>query len=164
MKYAVNKDYPPIKVEKENPYYAQILLNNYASEISEETAIHLYLYQSLILDNQELSTILEKIALVEMHHLKILGTAITKLGLKPLYGTIKNNFFTPWISTNVNYNTNIKQIFQNNIATEKRAIENYEKSRKLINDIYIKALITKIIEDEQLHVKIFEDIYQNLPN
>ena len=70
MKYAVNKDYPPIKVEKENPYYAQILLNNYASEISEETAIHLYLYQSLILDNQELSTILEKIALVEMHHLK----------------------------------------------------------------------------------------------
>jgi len=159
-----NKPYPEIKVEKKSKQIANILSHIYASNESELTVILQYSYQTFILEEEKIKKILKDIAEVEMHHLKILGTAITKLGLKPLYGTIKNNFFTPWISTNVNYNTNIKQIFQNNIATEKRAIENYEKSRKLINDIYIKALITKIIEDEQLHVKIFEDIYQNLPN
>ena len=55
--------YPKIEVETKNYSYANLLRKAYASETSEDTAIHLYLYQALILqkDYPDISNILKKI-------------------------------------------------------------------------------------------------------
>ena len=52
MYYKSNLPYPDIKVEKENIEYARLLSYPYAGLVSEDTATHLYMYQSFILDKK----------------------------------------------------------------------------------------------------------------
>lgn len=152
--YKSNLPYPDIKVEKENIEYAKLLMYPYASMISEDTATHLYMYQSFILDNN-IGKILENIAIVEMHHLEMLAKTINLLGLKPEY---KSNDI-PWTSNYVNYNTNLKDILKINIEAETLAIKNYQNLIKVINDKYIRKMLERIIVDEEIHLKIFNDLY-----
>ena len=152
--YKSNLPYPDIKVEKENIEYAKLLMYPYASMVSEDTATHLYMYQSFILDNN-IGKILENIAIVEMHHLEMLAKTINLLGLKPEY---KSNDI-PWTSNYVNYNTNLKDILKINIEAETLAIKNYQNLIKVINDKYIKKMLERIIVDEEIHLKIFNDLY-----
>ena len=152
--YKSNLPYPDIKVEKENIEYAKLLMYPYASMISEDTATHLYMYQSFILDDN-IGKILENIAIVEMNHLEMLAKTINLLGLKPEY---KSNDI-PWTSNYVNYNTNLKDILKINIEAETLAIKNYQNLIKVINDKYIKKMLERIIVDEEIHLKIFNDLY-----
>lgn len=152
--YKSNLPYPDIKVEKENIEYAKLLMYPYASMISEDTATHLYMYQSFILDDN-IGRILENIAIVEMHHLEMLAKTINLLGLKPEY---KSNDI-PWTSNYVNYNTNLKDILKINIEAETLAIKNYQNLIKVINDKYIRKMLERIIVDEEIHLKIFNDLY-----
>ena len=152
--YKSNLPYPDIKVEKENIEYAKLLMYPYASMISEDTATHLYMYQSFILDDN-ICKILENIAIVEMNHLEMLAKTINLLGLKPEY---KSNDI-PWTSNYINYNTNLKDILKINIEAETLAIKNYQNLIKVINDKYIKKMLERIIVDEEIHLKIFNDLY-----
>ena len=152
--YKSNLPYPDIKVEIENIEYAKLLMYPYASMISEDTATHLYMYQSFILDDN-IGKILENIAIVEMNHLEMLAKTINLLGLKPKY---KSNDI-PWTSNYVNYNTNLKDILKINIEAETLAIKNYQNLIKVINDKYIKKMLERIIVDEEIHLKIFNDLY-----
>ena len=152
--YKSNLPYPDIKVEKENIEYAKLLMYPYASMVSEDTATHLYMYQSFILDDN-IGKILENIAIVEMNHLEMLAKTINLLGLKPEY---KSNDI-PWTSNYVNYNTNLKDILKINIEAETLAIKNYQNLIKVINDKYIKKMLERIIVDEEIHLKIFNDLY-----
>ena len=152
--YKSNLPYPDIKVEKENIEYAKLLMYPYASMVSEDTATHLYMYQSFILDDN-IGKILENIAIVEMHHLEMLAKTINLLGLKPEY---KSNDI-PWTSNYVNYNSNLKDILKINIEAETLAIKNYQNLIKVINDKYIKKMLERIIVDEEIHLKIFNDLY-----
>ena len=153
--YKLNLPYPHIKVEKENIEYAKLLMYPYASMISEDTATHLYMYQSFILDDN-IGKILENIAIVEMHHLEMLAKTINLLGLKPEY---KSNDI-PWTSNYINYTNNLKDILKINIEAETLAIKNYQNLIKVINDKYIKKMLERIIVDEEIHLKIFNDLYK----
>ena len=153
--YKSNLPYPDIKVEKENIEYAKLLMYPYASMISEDTATHLYMYQSFILDDN-IGKILENIAIVEMNHLEMLAKTINLLGLKPEY---KSNDI-PWTSNYINYTNNLKDILKINIEAETLAIKNYQNLIKVINDKYIKKMLERIIVDEEIHLKIFNDLYK----
>ena len=157
MFYKSTLPYPEIKVEKENIEYAKLLMYPYASMVSEDTATHIYMFQSFILDD-EIGKILENIAIVEMHHLEMLAKTINLLGLKPEY---KSNDI-PWNSNYVNYNTNLKDILKINIAAETLAIKNYQNLIKVIDDKYIKELLKRIIIDEEIHLKIFNDLLNKI--
>ena len=42
------------------------------------------------------------------------------------------------------------------------AIENYKKDIAVIKDIHIQALLSRIIEDEELHLQIFHELLSKL--
>lgn len=155
MEYKCNLPYPEVKVEKKNIEYAKMLSNAYAGNISEDTAIHLYMYQSIVLNN-EVSDILEKIAVVEMHHLELLAKAIYLLGLDPMYKS-----YTPDKYFNgqyIRYQKDLNDILEINIISEEIAIDNYEKLVNIIDDKYIKELLNRIILDEKVHLEIFKKL------
>lgn len=151
--YENNKPYPEVLVERRNPYYAKLLLIDYASNCSEDTAIHEYFYQSLMVDDKELSETLMQISKVEMHHLRLLGKAISLLGIKPVFGVLGNNTLTPWTSKYVNYSVKVEDMLKIDIKQEKTAIDTYQKHIKEIDDRYIKSLLERIVEDEIIHLK-----------
>lgn len=163
MNYKSDSPYPKPRVERQNLDYAKLLLEDYAGSISEDTAIHLYLYNYFIANNQfqEFANALEHIAEVEMIHLRLLGETIKLLGLNPAYGTLtSNNMFNPWNSLNVNYNTNLKSMIEEDIKSEQTAIQIYQYHLSIIDDKYVKELISRIIEDEEIHLSIFKSFYQ----
>ena len=160
MKYYKDKSYPEIKVVRENPTLAKLLTHVYASSDGELTAIHLYAYQSMILKEkyQEISRILMEISEVEMRHLYLLGETICKLGVNPVYADCNFNMEVYWQADYVIYNDDIKTILEVDIESEKQAIHDYQMILTVVDDIYVKDLIERIIEDEEVHLEIFRNI------
>lgn len=144
--------YPKLKVEKENKDYAYLLLEDYAGINSELSSITQYSYQNFneFVSNKNLSNSLKDIAIVEMHHLAILGKLIKLLGVNPIYKT--NEY---WHSKNICYTVNIKEMLLSDVDLEEKAIINYQKHLKLIDDKYIKAILERIILDEEKHLECF---------
>lgn len=158
MNCKVNKPYPKIQVEKENINYAKILLDAYAGSNSEDTAIHEYLYQSFL--KEDMASTLKEIAKVEMHHLNILGQLIVKLGYTPFFCTVKQNKVIPWSSNYLNYTLNLKRMLSLDIERERKTIQKYRLAINMINDKYIKEILERIIEDEEMHIKCLHELYK----
>ena len=142
--------YPEVNVAKDLSE-ARLILPNYAGRDSETTAILTYVYQSYM--TADLKKILEEISIVEMTHHEMLGEAIVKLGGYPIIGS---GCF--WNGSFINYTSNPKVYLKNNIDGEKLAIKNYEKTILALNQRDLKLLLERIILDEEVHIKIFEEL------
>lgn len=160
MKCINNLPYPEIKVERPNIDYAYLLLQDYAGSVSETTAILTYSYQHFLDINENFSQVIKTIAITEMRHLDILGELICKLGFNPVYKTLQSdsNDMLAWNSDFVNYETNLEKLLKYNIKSETDAINNYLEHIKMIDDVYIKRILERIIEDEKIHIKCFNDL------
>lgn len=161
MEYQANKPYPKVEVKEKNLFYATLLLEDYAGMISESTAIFQYIYERInkFQIHPEFSEALLRIAVVEMRHLQMLGETITLLGLKPEYKSIDScNYLVNWNSSFVDYNTDIISMLKNDIRLEENTIANYQYHIHMINDPYIKRLLYRIIEDEEIHIQCFQTL------
>jgi bacterioferritin len=165
--------FPPIKVEKQNIEYANMLLDAYSSSAdSELQAITQYIYHSKTISNKTISNALMCIALVEMGHLDALSELIPLLGGKPFYLNSNQNF---WMTGNIAYvdknviykkehdnakedNEKTKQKLEKNLASEINAINGYKIILQNISDVYLEKIIHKIVSDEQVHKKLLEDL------
>ncbi len=157
MDCKLNIPYPEIKVEKQNLYYANLLLEDYAGMFGELSAITEYIYQKnqKFQENEKFSQTMSNIAIVEMKHLDILGKLIKLLGLNPKFKFKNKNCYEFWNSSFLDYDTNIINMLKNNILMEQRAINNYRLRIKMIDDKYIKKILERIILDEEEHIKCF---------
>lgn len=157
MEYQASGSYPSVRVEKKNKYYANLLLKDYAGVNSELTAITQYVYQdfSNFESYPDFAEVMDHIAMVEMRHLELLGKTIKLLGVNPEYRFNNNTF---WESKFVNYSTDIISMLNSNILEEQITIMNYKYHQNIIKDKYIKELIARIVEDEKVHIKCFEEL------
>ena len=146
--------YPEIKVSGPNRYYAELLMEDYAGAVSELTAIHQYVHHHIMFGSEykELAELEECIARSEMEHLEIIGELIKLLGEDPRFCTVENNEEVCWSPAAVYYGSNVCDRLAADIAGEKAAIKNYSQHYKVIDDPYIKAVLSRIINDEQYHV------------
>lgn len=146
--------YPEIEVTP-SIAEARILMPSYGGRNSETTAIFTYMYQTYV--SPEFNDTLEAVAISEMHHHELLGEAITKLGGYPVIGS-----GTYWNGSYVNYQTSPAEFLKSNIIGEKTAIAGYEKAILALNQKSLKMLLERIILDEELHIKIFEELINTL--
>lgn len=158
----MKKEYPIPQVERENLEYAKILLQDYAGQVSEDSAVHLYLYEHFTKEKEweEFGKILKEISITEMIHMALLGETIQLLGLDPKFETIdtKTSKRIPWNASYVPYPSTILEMLNTNIQAEKKAILQYRAHQSMIQDFYIKILLEKIIEDEEEHIRIFQKL------
>lgn len=159
MKCQSDKPYPKVEVERENVEFAKMLLDDYAGINGEDTAIHQYLYQSLV--NDEVSKVLKEIAKVEMIHLNILGELICKLGYTPAFYTIDSNLdcIIPWNSNCLDYTLDVESFLLDDIEGEKRTIKRYQKHIEKTDDLHVQAVLKRIIEDEEVHINCLKELY-----
>ncbi|MDO7787650.1 ferritin-like domain-containing protein [Desulforamulus aquiferis] len=153
---ALAAPYPEPQVLRPNPYYASLLLEDYAGSVSEMTAINQYFYHYLTLyQYHDLAELQECVSIIEMYHLELLGETIRMLGVPPEYRTLTNNKPVYWNASYVYYGYGICDKLSADIAAEKSAIQQYRLHQQLIDDPYIKALLERIILDEQHHLALF---------
>jgi len=152
-KFSNDLPYPEIEPSK-NLSQAKMLMPSYGGSAGELTAVLTYCFQSYISPKQpELAKALMGIAKVEMHHHKLLGDAIFKLGGYPIMGARSY-----WNGSFVNYTLDPKKFLQQNIAAEENAIINYEHTILSLSDESVKMLLERIILDEEQHIKIFREL------
>ncbi|SHF41334.1 bacterioferritin [Desulfofundulus australicus DSM 11792] len=162
-KCAYPAPYPEIRVVKQNPYYARLLLEDYAGAVSETSAVMQYTYHHLLLEKQykEAADLLECISLVEMHHLEMLGSIILMLGVEPRYRVLTvTNEEKYWDASYIYYGSDLCDRISADIAGEWAAITNYRKHQQIIDDPYIKELLERIIMDELHHINLFHQLMQ----
>ncbi len=154
--YMAEGEYPEAVIEEKNPLEAKKLMNDYSGREGETTAIMTYAYQAYMLakDYPDISGALEGIAVVEMKHHELLGETIAGLGGYPVIGG--RNYF--WNGSFADYVTDPEKMLRNDIAGEKRAIINYEKTILIIKNDSIKALLRRIIKDEESHIEVLEKL------
>lgn len=155
-----DEEYPKIKICRRSISDAKLLCQNFASQTSEMTAVNQYVYEyfKLYNDYYEVAETIEKISVVEMKHLDIIGKMITALGLKPKYQYNNNNKCTAWNGNMIYYGDDIKSLIKFNIMAEEKAIKQYKRHACMIDNGNISEILYRIIKDEELHIKVFNDI------
>ncbi len=155
--------YPEIRVVKQNPSYARLLLEDYAGVVSETSAIMQYNYHHFVLKNQykDAADLLACISLVEMHHQEMLASTIIMLGVDPCYRVFTvTNEEKYWNASYVFYGIDFCDRISMDIAGEWAAIANYRKHQYMIDDLYIKELLERVILDELHHITLFNQLMQ----
>lgn len=176
---AVDLPYPPTRVEGPNLDYAVALFRQYSGFDGELSASTQYIYQNMILYNSDptAAALLECIAITEARHFQILGQLIYMLGADPkIYAPtrlrgepqrildIRSGFDTVaegyswWCGDVLIYTHDFNMMIQNNLELEYIAIANYNAALRVIEDIYVRPMLERIILDEERHIVIFNEL------
>lgn len=155
--YSLPDPYPTPRVMGENHYYASILLEDYAGIAGELTAIHQYIYHSLTLEDHhsKIAVLTQQVAIVEMHHLKLLGKTIRLLGKYPIMHSNDHGLLRFWNANFVYYGDTVYDKLSANMKHEMDAIRTYRSHQRLIKDPYIHEMLERIILDEEYHLQLF---------
>lgn len=158
MEYKVNKPYPKVEVEAPNETYGLMILDNVGGMNSETSAICQYIYNHAIAgeDFNDLKQTFLNISMVEMHHLDIFMELSLKLEMNPRWWTCLDDQCCYWSPSYLNYPNQVSEVLQNAIDNEYQAINKYMYQASIIKDPHIVDILKRIIEDEELHIKILK--------
>jgi len=169
--YCIKDQYPEITLNHLPQEILMLLKRIYAGTKSEFTSLTQYMYQHYIIWSNpklnNLSETLEKIAIQEMKHHEIIAKVLVKCGIDPkncVYIDGNSNLCDYWKASSVSYEKTLTKMFQSNILLEQRAIENYNEIITKTDNANLKQIILRILQDEEEHLKYFNDVLTILKN
>lgn len=157
--------YPPTQVRGKNLAYANLLSIDYCGAVSEMSAITQYINNQnrLSCNRCPLAKTILGIAMAEMIHMQKLGELIFLLG-----GTVnyvakhRDGGQTLWSPKYLKLSDTPREILLTNIEGEKAAINQYEMHIRMIEDPHIRAVLARIIKDEQYHTSLLKTLLAEL--
>lgn len=157
--------YPPIQVKCRNQEYANLLSVDYCGAVSELSAITQYINNEnrLSCEHCALAKIILGIAMAEMMHLQKLGELIYLLG-----GEVGFTAWQPdgkekmWTPAYLNIPECADEMLRADIESERAAISQYKKHISMMDDPYVNATLARIIEDEEYHIMLLQDLLKGL--
>lgn len=160
--YQAASPYPTPRNVRPDPQLMAKLMEGYSGEASELTTSLLYAYQSVKCNNKyaKISESIRGIFYVETLHMEMLGNCIIKLGGDPQYILKLRERSINWQSSFVTYENSPAQMLISNVQSEKNTAAFYEETSKSTNQPDIAKLLTRIAEDERLHVQIFSNLHK----
>ncbi len=141
---------------------ARIIMPAYADAKGEMTAVLQYIYQSIhfgVAGNERVASAVEDIAIAEMKHLDLLGEALLRMGVDPIYVRRPPERRDYYSTCHVVYAKQPSAMLAADIAAETEAIACYEQMLCKITDPTLSALISRILLDERLHLRTFKQLY-----
>lgn len=146
-------------------YSLAVLSPAYASPTGELNAILQYMYHYFNFKKRgykQYAETLVSIAVAEMLHLKLLGETILALGAQPIYCQNPPTAYNFYSAKFVSYSCNLVNMIEDDIMDEKRAICQYTKMLKRLKNEQIKGIVSRILEDEKLHLATLKEILNEL--
>lgn len=154
--------YPPIQVEGRCGRYADMMLSNVGGSVSEMTAVALYLYDNLIIaELPEVAEVFRRIAVVEMRHLGIFGALTRCLGGDPRLWSRQGGRQTWWTPGYLSYTPKLAPLLRIALREERYAIQKYTRQSEVIRDRYVVANLRRVIQDEEIHVCVLEQLWDS---
>lgn len=169
--YEVNTPYPQMTSTEKDEKILPDLIDLYTGPKSELTAFTQHIYQSFITKQNEnymeLSKLLEDISIRKLKHLEILSQILISQKVNPKFCKyIDNNYniCSSWSSNNVKYLTDVKDFIKYNITLEKSILAKYNNILNNANNENIIEIISRIIQDENSYLEIFNKILEIIEN
>ncbi len=161
----MQKEFPTTEGLCPDAYSLAIISPAYATASGELNAILQYMYHYFCFDKQglkEYADDLKSIAIAEMMHLDILGKTITALGAQPIFCQNPPTAYNFYSAKFVTYSRDIVHMIEDDIIGERRAIAQYSKMLCRLKNEQLKGIISRISEDEKLHLEKLKEILQAL--
>ena len=161
----LNEPFPTTDGICPDAYSLAVISPAYASSTGELNAILQYLYHVFNFEHHglnEYAETLEGIAIAEMLHLKLLGETIIALGAQPIFCQYPPTAYNFYSTKFVLYSRNLINMIEDDIMGEKHAICQYSKMLKRLKNEHVKAIVSRILEDEKLHLEALTKILNKL--
>lgn len=155
--------YPPSQVRENNQSYANLLSMDYCGSVSELSAIAQYINNEnrLACNNCPMAKTILGIAMAEMIHMQKLGELIFLLGGNIDYtAKHRDGKQIMWTPKCLQLSENVREMILVDIESEKAAINQYRMHMKMIEDDYIRAVLARIIQDEEYHIMILRALME----
>ena len=110
----------------------------------------------------ERTSVIESIAIAEMFHLKLLGNTITALGAQPIYCQNPPTAYNFYSTKYVTYSRDFINMIEDDILGERHAISQYSRMLIRLKNEQVKKIVSRIIEDEKLHLEKLNQILAEL--
>lgn len=169
-----------VKVERPNPTYATMLLEQVGGGNGELKAAMQYLSQSFRVKDPAIKDLFFDIAAEELSHMEMVATAVNMLnghavanGM-PKTGAIESHVLTglapdltnasgvPWTSAYVNVTGDLPADLLSNIAAEQRAKVVYEYLYRQIEDKHVRQMIDFLLNREEAHNTMFREAFNRV--
>lgn len=151
--------YPSLEEIKEDCAALRIVSPAYAGRAGALTSVLQYVYQSIVFGECgecEISKTLLSVAVTEMRHLELLGTAISRLGAPPVFTACPPYPVGYYSASNVNYSKAPRQMICADICMEENAIAEYERMICFLKNPCVSALIARFLDDEREHLALLQ--------
>ena len=162
---SLNSPYPnPLSIERDL-VSLNIISPAYASSTGELNAVLQYIYHSFFFrkcKKNEIAETLISIAISEMEHLDLLGQTILSLGAAPVYCRNPYTLFNFYNTKFVAYSRTLKEMIEDDILGEREAICTYKRMLTRLKNEKVAEIISRILEDEKLHLERLEAILTEL--
>ena len=161
----LNEPFPTTEGLCPDAYSLAVISPAYSSSTGELNAILQYFYHFFNFEHQgcsEYAETLERIAIAEMLHLKLLGETIIALGAQPIYCQYPPTAYNFYSAKFVSYSRNLVNMIEDDIMSEKHAICQYSRMLKRLKNEQVKLIVSRILADEKLHLAALKDILNKL--
>ena len=161
----LNEPFPTTEGICPDAYSLAVISPAYASSTGELNAILQYMYHFFNFEKNGLgdyAETLESIAIAEMLHLKLLGETIMALGSQPIYCQNPPTAYNFYSAKFVSYSRNLVNMIEDDIVDEQNTICRYKKMLQRLKNEQVKAIVSRILEDEKLHLKTLNGILSEL--
>lgn len=164
LQFSDPSPYPPIRVWGPDSRYAKAMLSNIGSSNSETSAVSLYFYNSVIARGSfdHAAHCFQQIALVEIRHLDAFAQLAFQLGADPRLWSYSRKNMSYWSPGCIQYPGQIIRLLDYAIRGENEAIAKYRQQAAWIKDPNVVDVINRIVLDEEHHLRILHQLYQDI--
>ena len=160
-----DRPYPTEEGVCPDAYSLRVISPAYASPAGELNAVlqYMYHYHHFVANGyNEPAKVIESIAVAEMFHLKLLGATVLALGAAPVYTFNPPCLFNFYSAKFVSYSRSLKNMIEDDIIAERHAVMSYAHMLDRLRNDRVSAIISRILEDEKLHLKAFTELLNKI--
>ena len=147
------------------------LKRRYAGVKSALTSSKQYMYQHFVIWRDprlsKLADIIKQIAVREAEHYEILAKILVRCGIDPkncVYIDGNPNLCDYWKASNVSYEKALVKMFESNYVLTKRMLNEYNIILNKTDNENLKQIITRMVQDEEIHLTYFMTVLEELKN
>ena len=160
---AVDLPYPNLDGIEKDYQSAMLISSAYSGLHGELSAILQYVYHHYFFDyclDEEASALLLGISIAEMRHFEMLGSLLLKLGVDPVFSWRPPSRLNWFNTSGISYSKTAQKMLMDDISGELSAINEYDRILKDLKNERVQAIISRIILDEELHVKLLRGLLE----
>lgn len=160
----LSEGWPNVEKQPPSPNTVRSIFSIYSGRDSELTLMLEYIYNAMVLREQNegfLSELFDAVANDQMQHLRHLGRLICRYGGEPRFISYIGGRGIPWSSGAIRHEKNINNILYQSINAERLVLNQHKALYNHMLDSSPKSLISRIMRNHEHHINIFEHALHN---